>query len=286
MRHLVCILLGLSSFNLFAAQGPVLGAYYGGRDFPCPDYENIKMLAEEVGSPGGLYNYALCQLREGDLSGGIKTLTKSADKGIAHAHTVLADYYGSNEFRIQTGEGFTSDLNQLGQAISHYKKALELMSKSEYLADGDNRRAEKLKGIRLLTANGLVQAYWEHFAIRIDNHIDGVVSRNDNSTLKSLQNVEDAAERCLNINYNSQIWSQATYKKRMALCQSALNVLRDRPSGKKGILSLEAERLDVAVNNCNHVTNLFDCQEHQNIANTIYDLFMANTDVSRNLLSP
>ena len=279
MKQLACIVLVFSSFHLFADPGHGLAANYNGRTLPCTDYKNAKFQMKKFGDASSHYNWALCQGHRGELSGAIASFETAAKMGRPLAAIALAEHYA-----LEDGK-FTGNLPHLQKGIDYYKIAFNYMSQPGYPSDPDSFQHEKKEGFLLLTANNLVEIHWEQFARRIDNHMAGSTSRRDNSTLESLKNVKAAAVRCLNIKYDSELWTKATYNKRMALCQAAINVLRDKPSGEKGILSLEEDRIDIAVNDCNSSEPLYHCAKHEDIANKLLDLYFANADVSNDLLA-
>ena len=196
----------------------------------------------------------------------------------------MLNYYISDKYHLKSNK-FTGNLPHLQKGIGYYKIAFDYMSQPDYPSDPDSFQHEKKEGFLLLTANSLVAAYWEQFAQRYDSHTAGYVSRHNNSTLESLKNVKAAAVRCLKIEYDSDLWLRPFYNKRMALCQAAINVLRDKPSGEKGILSLEEDRIDIAVDDCNSSEPLWNCKKHEAIANRLLDLYFANADVSNDLLA-
>lgn len=282
MKQFVLIVLFLSVFKLSADPGHGLEANYNGKTFICRNFDNAKLHVEDFRDASSHYNWGLCQLHRGELLSGIASLETAARMGDPLAAIILAGYYASNHYDLESHQ-MTDDPVNLQKGIDYYTRALDIMSQPGYPSDPDSYQMEKKEGYRLLTANNLVLAYWKQFALKYVSHFSGSVSRYDDSTLESIQNVEAAATRCLNITYNSELWFKATYNKRMALCQGTINVLRDQ-TGRKGVLSLEEDRLHVATHNCRDFS-LFDCQKHQDIANKIAELYRANINVAKKLLS-
>ena len=282
MKQIVWIVLSLSFFKAFSDPGHGLEANYNGRTFPCKNYNNAKRNMEEFGSAGGYYNYAFCQIHRGELSGGIASFEIAAGMGDHTAAILLADYHISDHYNL---EETTQNLANLQRTIDYYKQALQIMSQPGYPSDSDSLRMEKIEPYYLDTANDLVGAYRKQFALRYNDHIADLSSRSDRSALESLQDMQAAAESCLAIPYRGDLWSRSTYNKRMAYCQASRNVLRDHSSDRKGLFSLERERLRIATTNCRRSFKLSDCPKHKAIDLQIEDFYMAHLKVVNTLMT-
>ena len=279
MRQIFLGVLFFSFFKALADPGHGLEANYNGRTFSCESYEDAKQHVEEFGEAPDYYNYALCRLHRGELSGGITSLETALEKGDPYAAVLLADYHVSDFYALGKGKT-TKNLIHLKTAIGYYEKAFGIMSRESYPFDSDHLRIEREEFLYLMTANNLVRAYKNQFAFRYNRQVAGGSARNDTSTLESLSDMKAGAEKCLAIAYRETLWSEKTYNHYMKYCQMSLDFLKDRPESgtPQGLRSLETERLRIAVEECHPSVELSDCPAHKAINEYIEAVYAAHLD--------
>ena len=261
MRQFVFFLLFFSGSALaFGGLGPT----YNGWNFSCRDLQNAQKLVEQETIKEDkaklLYNLGLCEIQHVDLEQGIATLKKSAEMGVHAAAIDVADYYKSNGFELPQGE-ITENEKNLKIAIKYRKRALELMSVSDYPFNdpyGDYFDYERNHQLYLKTADGLGVIYINQFIDKIKFHRNTVDDTSiGEATVVALQNAQKAAQDCINIPHKEDVWEKSVYDRYMERCENRKNIA-------KALLSEEIKRLEAASTQCYKI-KLSKCTAHKKL---------------------
>ena len=180
----------------------------------------------------------------------------------------LANYYSSEGYKLPKGQ-VTENEADLQKAIEYEELTLTLIqSQPNYPFDdpyGDNFRNERKNYPYLKTASNLTGSYMNLYVIRSIAHIKSTNQDVGNATLEPLYQAIDAADRCLSISYNSDVWSRRVYDNKMAIC-------REDKEFAKTLLPLEKERLQVSKTSCKNI-KLSQCTAHNAVDSQIEQLY-------------
>ena len=281
---LFCFLWCLAAL---ADHDEVGGYNYNGRTFSCTEYKienftEIEFKKKEIFKVKMLYTLAFCQLHRGGLAEGIATLKQLANMEELAATIILAEYYTSDEY-ILPREKVTNNEVNLQKAIDYREQALRIIrSRSNYPFDGGDgfavERVEKEEQLYLKTASNLLENYIGLFPVRIFEHMENMNNTNTDigdTTLEVLRKAMDAANSCLAIPYNSDIWSYEVYEKYRGRCLHNRVVV-------DGLLRLENNRLHMV--RTSHTAlecrkKLKSCMVHTEMERDIYQFYNQHVQI-------
>ena len=259
-------------FGFFMCS-PVLadhGGYsgYSGKTFPCNNFNRARNSAKTHKTGGDYYNLGLCELHRGHLMPGIATLKQAASMGQPHAAIEVAEYYASDGYTLPEGETTNNEAN-LQKAIEYETQALQIIRQSNYPFNdphGDYLRIEREDYPYLKTLVHLTGNYMNLYSARSIAHIGSKNQDMRGATLEPLRNAINAANVCLSVSYNSDIWREGVYNNAMALCRETKEFVQI-------LLPLEEERLRVSKESCGRNTILSQCVAHNTVDSQIEQLY-------------
>ena len=288
MRQFLILLCFFSCAFVLADHDGSEGYSYNDRTFQCNDedgddaYTVTKKFAEIYDTGVAHYNYALCQLHHGPkhFMAGIASLQTAASKGFHAAAISLAGYYISDGYDLQRGKR-TKNQSNLQKAIEYRKLALQIInSLPDYpFSDLDNRIAEREDHLLLDTAENLAGAYVRQFGLRVIDHLNGTTTTTDirNSTLESLENARVAADSCLKIPGNTDIWNKEVHTNAMDRCRTKKEIAL-------ALLPLEQERLDIIRSQCQGIL-LSECEAHTLKKEEMLQLYLEYVKIAKTQLA-
>ena len=288
MRQFLILLCFFSCASVLADHDGSEGYSYNGRTFQCKKnelgfggYDETKKFAEIYDTGVAHYNYALCQLHHGPkhFMAGIASLQTAASKGFHAAAIVLAGYFSSDGYDLPKRE-VTENVSNLQKTIEYRELALQsIHDQSNYPFNSlDNLEAEREDHLYLNTASNLTGSYLSLFGARISDHIESTNKNIGNTTLEPLKKAIKAANDCIAISPNENIWSSSVYNNNMARCRA------DKKTAQE-ILLLEEKRLRVASSTSCRNIKLSDCEVHNEIESQIYQLYVENLEATDNLIA-
>ena len=290
MRQFLFLLCFFSCFSVLADHDGSSGYNYNDRTFRCTNYnkakdlaENAKNLVETRKAEASLhYNWALCQIHRGpeQLMAGIVTLKQAADMGSHRAAITLAGYFTSDGYDLPRGE-VTDNESNFQKAVEYEELTIDIIrSQPNYpFSDPyhDDLIAERRSHLYLKTASNLTASYSGQFADRISTHIESTNKNIGNTTVEPLRKTIEAANNCLAISYNEDVWSRNVYDKYMARCEESKRIAQL-------LLPLEQKRLRVAYTSCQNI-KLSKCEAHNQVESKIYQLYVEHLSKADQLLA-
>ena len=141
--------------------------------------------------------------------------------GNHNAAISLSNYYESNGYDLPPGKVTQEEAN-LQEAIKYEEMALKIIrSQDNYPFDdlhGDDFRIEQEDHIYLKTASNVTVSYLSQFIAKINDHLKSTNKDINGITMTFLGQAINAADNCLAIPPNKDVWDDSVYDKYMAQC--------------------------------------------------------------------
>ena len=195
--------------------------------------------------------------------GGLGHIERASDMDYVTASYFLGEYHrkdkdlNSSSFLPTTQENYDA-------AIFYYERVATLIENTSHYPSGAHRGVSEVEGksyMSIRTFLHLISLYFEGYSRALGDMLENDVSYTD--TIKVLENMKSAAERCLK-RPSLSVWgarqSEIANSKRV-MCQ-AYKDFAEKALGTEQVIGLEFQRIEIA-KRCD--VALSECTEHQGI---------------------
>ena len=219
--------------------------------------------------PVSNYTAGFIMVCSGDR-GGLGHIERASDMGHVLASYFLG-YYHRKDKDLNSSSFLPTTQENYDAAIFYYERAATLIENTSHYPSGAHRDVSEVEGksyISIRTFLYLINLYFDGYSLALGDMLENDVSYTD--TIKVLENMKNAAERCLK-RPSLSIWkakqAEITHSKQVK-CQA-------RKDFAEQALNLEFQRIEIA-KHCE--VSLKDCTDHQAIFQQIVQVTQEMND--------